>query len=102
MSVRLDGDRLFLEGDCGVEDAEPVAAALGAPSPPRVDLSRCRQLHSAVVQALLAYPAEFEGAPAEDFLNRFLLPAIIRARAASCTGRPFPPQATETFLDSPE
>lgn len=83
MSIRIDGDTVYLEGDCGVEDAEALASALENGSARRVDLSPCRHLHSAVVQALLAFRPTLEGGSKDDFLTRLVLPALAEADAAA-------------------
>jgi hypothetical protein len=87
MSVRVEGDVIHLEGDCGVEDAEPLASALEAGTFSRVDVSLCRHLHSAVVQALIAFRSSLEGDPTEGGLTRFVLPAL-----AEAIGRREPPK----------
>jgi len=81
MSVRLHGQIIHLEGECGVEDAEDVATALESGDFSGVNLSQCRLLHSAVVQALLALPCRLEGEPMEGTLSRFILPALEAAKA---------------------
>jgi hypothetical protein len=78
MAVRVENDVVHLEGDCGVEDAEAVAAALGDPAIAKLDLRLCRQLHGAVAQALLVFRPEIVGLPADAFLNGFILPALSR------------------------
>jgi hypothetical protein len=79
MSVRIERDVIYLEGDCGVEDAEPLASALDGGIDRRVNVLLCRHLHSAVVQALLAFRCSLEGEPPEGFLTRFVLPALAEA-----------------------
>jgi hypothetical protein len=76
MSIRIEGDVVFLDGNCGVEDAEALASALEGGGDVRVDLTPCRHMHSAVVQALLSFGPALEGAPDNDFLTRFVLPAL--------------------------
>ncbi|OJU09306.1 MAG: hypothetical protein BGN86_14255 [Caulobacterales bacterium 68-7] len=76
MGVRVDSGFVRLEGDCGVEDAEAVVAALMADAAARVDLSQCRQLHTAVVQALLVFRPRIDGTPADHFLATFVAPAL--------------------------
>jgi hypothetical protein len=102
MTVRTDHDTVFLEGDCGVEDAENLASALMAAASARVDLSSCRQLHSAVVQALLTFQPSLDGSPGDSFLNGFVLPAL--ERAAAGTGIPSSPEQTPNtpLLELPE
>lgn len=99
MSVRLDRDRLYLEGNCGVEDAEPLVAALEGGGVSVVDISLCRQLHSAVVQALLGFGPPLEGHPAEPFLNDVVLPALTRAMAAVASSSSDGRRSGTTALD---
>lgn len=73
MAVRIEGGVVHLVSDCGVEDAETVAAALAAAPFARVDLDQCRQLHGAVVQALLVFRPQIVGLPADDFLKAFVV-----------------------------
>lgn len=93
MTVRLEDNVIHLADDCGVEDAEPLASALESGGFERVNLSLCRHLHSAVVQALLSFPSSVEGVPTEGFLTRFVLPALVEARrgggATTPDGRDF-------------
>lgn len=53
MSVQADGEVIVLSGRCGVEEAEALLNALCS-RPRPVDLSGCEQLHTALVQILLA------------------------------------------------
>jgi hypothetical protein len=78
MAVRIEDGMIYLEGDCGVEDAEALASALADATFARVDLRLCRELHGAVVQALLVLQPPIEGQPANEFLNRFVLPVLMR------------------------
>lgn len=74
MSVRADGDIVRLEGDCRVEDAETLVALLQARTSVTVDLSQCRVLHSAVVQALLVLRPPMRGEVDDVFLRTWVLP----------------------------
>ena len=90
MSVRLDGEVIRLDGDCRVEDAEPLAELLRH-GPRPVDLEGCDRLHGAVVQVLLAFGPALRGEPASDFARRHLIPALARAidlRPEMTTNRP--------------
>lgn len=98
MTVRLDKDVIHLEGGCGVEDAEPLASALETRMFERVNLSACRHLHSAVVQALLAFPCRLEGGPTEGFLAQYVLPALQQSDA----GRGAPPTPAENSMECSE
>ena len=78
MTVRHEGGTIWLEGDCRVEDAEPLAALLEADAGLTVDLERCRHLHAAVVQALLCYQPATKGDPADSFLRTWIVPGLRR------------------------
>jgi hypothetical protein len=86
MSVRIEAGIIYLEGDCTVEDAETLAAALEAPDALRVDVAKCRHLHGAVVQALCVFHPEMAGVPMDSFTRDFVLPAVAALQAPS--GRP--------------
>ncbi|MCR5874533.1 hypothetical protein LRS10_10350 [Phenylobacterium sp. J426] len=60
MTVRREGDVVWLEGACRVEEAETVVGLLGA-GMRTVDLSRCQALHAAVAQVLLAFRPALRG-----------------------------------------
>jgi hypothetical protein len=51
---RSDTDTVVLDGVCAVEDAEPLLQMLQATPAAAVDWTRCRQLHTAVFQVILA------------------------------------------------
>jgi hypothetical protein len=55
MSVRRDDNgSIVLNGECPVEDAEPLLQMLQATPSAPCDWSRCGRLHTAVVQVVLA------------------------------------------------
>ena len=55
MTVRRgDNGTLVLEGVCPVEDAEPLLQMLQTMPASAVDWTQCRQLHTAVLQVILA------------------------------------------------
>lgn len=78
MSVTLDGDIIRLTGDCLVEDAEALTALLDEDAALAVDLSQCRALHGAVLQALLFYGPTVTGEPSDAFLARWVAPSLKR------------------------
>lgn len=82
MSVRIAGGRIHLEGECHVEDAEALTAALQAHPHAPLELSACRRLHSAVAQALLAFGPAIAGETLDPFLNQWLIPAVSAASLA--------------------
>jgi len=76
MSVRLEDDAVFLEGACGVEDAEPLLALLQEDRGRTADLSRAESLHTAVVQVLLARSPTLRGRIRDPFLEKWIIPII--------------------------
>jgi hypothetical protein len=74
MTVRRDGEIIRLEGECGVEDAETLVSLLRDAETPIVDMGSCRQVHTAVVQALLSHGARVSGESGEPFIRDFVLP----------------------------
>ena len=76
MSVRLDGSVIHLEGDCSVEQAETLAGLLESETGLKVDILQCRQLHSALVQALLRFKPEIEGVSENPFIRDMIMPAL--------------------------
>ena len=51
---RSDNGTLVLEGVCPVEDAEPLLEMLQNMPTAGIDWTQCRQLHTAVLQVILA------------------------------------------------
>ncbi|MBP0445363.1 hypothetical protein J8J14_11285 [Roseomonas sp. SSH11] len=80
MSVRLDGAVIRLEGECRVEDAEPLLSLLQEEAGRVVDLSAAGRLHAAVVQVLLALRPPLSGEPADSFAARWITPLLATAR----------------------
>ena len=76
MSVRLDNEIIRLEGRCHVEDAEPLLVLLQARAHRTIDLSASETLHTAIVQLILAFRPPLTGAGADDFLGRWVIPAM--------------------------
>ncbi|WP_158809484.1 hypothetical protein [Beijerinckia sp. L45] len=79
MSVRLEGDRVRLDGPCRVEDAEPLLMLLRADPRRAVDLTGAGPLHAAIVQVLLALRPPITGQPGDPFLRTWLIPLLTLA-----------------------
>jgi hypothetical protein len=75
MTVRRDGEVIYLGGVCEVAEAEALVAALELGGSV-VDLTSASQLHGAVVQVLLQFRPEIRGQPQQAFLRDFLIPAL--------------------------
>jgi hypothetical protein len=82
MSVRFDPARrspdaaIELSGSCGVEDAETLQRHLLALPSSAVEWGTCEQLHSAVLQVLLAANPRMRGLPAVPFLRNHIRPLL--------------------------
>ena len=71
MTVRHVSGTIFLEGDCSVEEAEALLkAALVGPCKD-IDWSACGQLHTAVLQVILATRAPVRGSCGNPWLRRW-------------------------------
>jgi len=79
MSVRLDGNIVFLEGACRVEDAEPLLGLLQAGRGRAVNLTDAEHLHAAVLQVLMALRPTIQGTAGDVFLRDWIAPALIGA-----------------------
>lgn len=73
MSVRRD-DRgaIILEGECPVEDAEPLLELLQASPAAPLDWTRCTRLHTAVVQVVLAARPNLVGPCGDPWLQQWM------------------------------
>ena len=76
MSVRLVSGVIILEGDCPVDEAEPLLELLLANPGASVDWSACGELHTAVVQVLLAARPPMGSEPGTPFLRRWITPIV--------------------------
>ncbi len=83
MSVTLDNGMIRLEGDCPVEEAETLVGLLQGAAASSVDFSQCRHLHSALVQALLAFRVRIVGESQTPFIRDFVTPALDLADRAA-------------------
>lgn len=73
MTVRRgDTGDVILEGLCAVEDAEPLLQLLLAKPTPAVDWTTCSQLHTAVIQVILASGATQIGPCGDAWVRQWL------------------------------
>jgi hypothetical protein len=80
MTVRREGAVIRLEGDCRVEEAETLTAFLENGGGWTVDVSQCRHLHAALVQALLRFGPMVQGVPENPFIRDMIVPILKAAR----------------------
>jgi hypothetical protein len=73
MSVRRDDSgAIMLEGICPVEDSEPLLRLLQATPAAALDWTRCSQLHTAVLQVVLAAGVVPAGACGDAWVGRWV------------------------------
>lgn len=81
MTVRLvDGVTIVLEGQCGIDDADPLLRHLLAAPHATVDWRLCRGAHAAIIQLLLASKVSVDGLPDNVFMKRNVAPLVKKAQ----------------------
>jgi hypothetical protein len=84
MTVRRGDEGLIvLDGVCPVEDTEPLLQMLQTMPAADVDWRRCHQLHTAVLQLVLASGKAPIGPCGDAWVAQWLLPKMIQNGAGS-------------------
>jgi len=86
MSVTLSEGLVRLEGACRIEEAETLLQLLLEDRARAVDLGGARELHTAVVQVLMALQPPCRAWPEERFLRELVAPALGLGPAVSAKG----------------
>lgn len=73
---RSDNGTLVLEGVCPVEDAEPLLEMLQNMPTAGIDWTQCRQLHTAVLQVILASGIAPIGPCGDAWVAEWLAPKL--------------------------
>ena len=73
---RRDEGIVVLEGVCGVEDAEALLQMLQATPGADVDWTQCRQLHTAVLQVIMASGNAPQGPCGDLWVQQWLAPRL--------------------------
>ncbi|HYG90436.1 MAG TPA: hypothetical protein VD978_29720 [Azospirillum sp.] len=76
MPIRFEDATVRFEGACGVEEALPLSDWLLAREDARVDLGACTELHTAVLQVLMAAKRPVTVAPTDPFLALRVMPVL--------------------------
>lgn len=76
MPIRFDKNSVILEGACTVEEALPLLEHLQLHRKAKVAMHACTHLHSAVLQVLMGTHPAISSLPEEDFMRRWLSPAL--------------------------
>ncbi len=77
MTVEITFDKVILKGRCGVEEAEPMLAAL-IEAPSRTVVLEAERLHTALWQVLIALKPKLEGLPPDPFVVRHIMPLVLQ------------------------
>jgi hypothetical protein len=77
MTVTLKDEIICLEGWCGAEEAERLLILLQAAPGRGVDLARADQLHTALVQIIIAFRPPLTGKCGDPFLRDWVLPSLL-------------------------
>jgi len=77
VTVLIEKDRIWLQGNCGADDVEPLMSALRRNGPAMVDLSGADHLHAAILQVLLAFRPSITGTPRDSFIRTWLIPVLV-------------------------
>jgi hypothetical protein len=75
---RLADGAIALDGDCPIEDAEPLLQLLLADPDAALDWTSCEQAHTAVLQVVLAATPRLIGPPRGAFLRDHVATALAR------------------------
>ena len=76
MPVELRNGVATVSGVLTVDEVEPLVAWLRCTPRPRVNLRQCTHLHTAGLQALIAFGAKISSAPADPFLATHVTPML--------------------------
>ena len=76
---RSDNGMLVLEGVCPVEDAEALLQLLQTEPAAALDWTRCRQMHTAVLQVILASGMIPRGLCGDALVRQWLAPKLLEA-----------------------
>ena len=80
MTVSLaNAKTIALEGECPIDDAEPLVRLLLANPAANVDWRHCDGAHAAIIQILLISKAKLSGLPRNAFLADFIAGQIDRS-----------------------
>jgi hypothetical protein len=71
---------VILDGVCSVEDAEPLLQMLQATPGAAVDWASCRQVHTAVLQVILAAEIVPIGPCGDVWVAQWLSPELLQKR----------------------
>jgi hypothetical protein len=86
MSVNLEDDIIRLQGQCGVEEAERFLVLLQETPGRRVNLARADNLHTALVQIIMALRPQLIGECGDVFVREWVIPKLAAPDAGNGTG----------------
>ena len=82
MAIEFGKTTARVDGRCDAEDVPTLVEWLHGRKRPRINLSGCTHVHTAVLQALMAARVEVSKAPSDPALSQFVHAALSPRRAA--------------------
>jgi hypothetical protein len=74
MPIRFTKNVAYLEGECDMDDVEPLLEWFREHPKGKVNLKECQFLHTAVLQILMAVRPAVTVMPADEALSRWMPP----------------------------
>lgn len=79
MSIRVGEEgHILLEGDCSLDDVEPLLRGLLEAPGAELDWRGCHYVHAAILQLMLAAGRPVVGPPGDPFLEVYIGPLLRR------------------------
>jgi hypothetical protein len=82
VTVLIQKDRIWLQGNCGADDVELLMSGMRLDGSAMVDLSEADHLHTAILQVLLAFRPSITGTPRDSFIRTWLIPVLVAERTS--------------------
>jgi hypothetical protein len=82
MPLEFRPDEVCLSGVSVAEEALELSEWLAGHTDPKVNLAACTDLHTSLLQTLLAYKPVISAPPHDAFLTRWVVPLLAAARDA--------------------
>ena len=73
---RTDSGSVIVDGNCSVEEAEPLLQLLQTAPAMRCDWTRCDKLHSSVLQVILAARPVLVGPCGDPWIQQWIAPHL--------------------------
>lgn len=84
--IRYEGNTIHMDSFCAIDEAEGMVRFLEEHSSPRVELTQCQHMHTALLQLLLSYRVELAGEAYNPFISKWIVP-LLQAPGARDVGQ---------------